>query len=465
MSSNGEVPFKIIKKRLVEGSALFFGVRILNQVLMLVNISLLARYLSLPDLGLFFLVRNTATMAAMFCNFGANQNSMKYIGQFFYSRPGIIPQLHQRITHVYLVTTLIVTFVLTAFWNFIGPGVFQAPTSIFDSMHLITLGVMLIHTLTLYQSTVLRSIDENLHSTLAIGTIHRFLFLVALIVLLFSGQKPWSVELVLLLWLATGLINILYNIYFTDIGMKKLGAEKIALDQECPSFTQLLKHSFTFGITSITAGIRGPVVVLIIGATLGKSAAGIFCPIQACAGILIFVLDSVNYVLPPILSGLYHSNKMKNIEAILRHMANFATIISLPTFVFFIFFGDWVLSILGGDKFLPYKWLLVILSINPMSRSLFGSPNVFLLMANRQKWMAKLNIAFSFFMFITIYFCGLMMDLYAVATCISIFFSLLFIILTFQVYKEFGIVTYIDINRMFGYPKYAVSIFLQEKTD
>lgn len=123
---------------------------------------------------------------------------------------------------------------------------------------------------------------------------------------------------------------------------------------------------------------------LMLGTIIGAEASGLYNPVIRGVQLLAFVLTAVNNVLSPNIAGLYTENKTQEMQRVVTQSSRIMLLVSLPMAAFFIFGGNWYLS-LFGTEFVRARPALTILCIGQLFSIASGSVGILLTMTGNEK--------------------------------------------------------------------------------
>jgi O-antigen/teichoic acid export membrane protein len=121
---------------------------------------------------------------------------------------------------------------------------------------------------------------------------------------------------------------------------------------------------------------------LIIGFFLSKEAVGIYGITKRIIPSITFSLAAFNNIFAPIISDLYASKKMRELNTLFKTVARWIFSSSLPIFIFLVFFAKPILSIFG-KSFIEGYWVMIILCFGQFINSATGSVGFMLMMTGR----------------------------------------------------------------------------------
>ncbi|MGD1919937.1 MAG: oligosaccharide flippase family protein [Pleurocapsa sp.] len=123
---------------------------------------------------------------------------------------------------------------------------------------------------------------------------------------------------------------------------------------------------------------------LMLGTIIGAEASGLYNPVIRGVQLLAFVLTAVNNVLSPNIAGLYTENKIPQMQQVVTQSSRIMLLVSVPMAAFFIFGGNWYLSLFGRE-FIQARPALTILCLGQLFSIASGSVGILLTMTGNEK--------------------------------------------------------------------------------
>jgi O-antigen/teichoic acid export membrane protein len=124
--------------------------------------------------------------------------------------------------------------------------------------------------------------------------------------------------------------------------------------------------------------------ILMLGWMTDLNTVGLYSAANRISMLNVFLLISINAIAPPLLASLYHSNNLDAFKTVLKRVAFWSTLGTLPLFVFLVMFPRFVLGFFGGE-FEAGSTLLIILSAGQFVNAMTGSAGSALLMTGRER--------------------------------------------------------------------------------
>lgn len=130
--------------------------------------------------------------------------------------------------------------------------------------------------------------------------------------------------------------------------------------------------------------INAKIDIIMLGTIKGTELAGIYSVATRGAGLINFVMFSVNAAFAPIIAKLYANGEMKRLQHGVTKCARANLLISLPIAFVLIIFGRFFL-LLFGPAFTEGKYALAVLSIGHLFSAASGSVGLILIMTDYER--------------------------------------------------------------------------------
>jgi O-antigen/teichoic acid export membrane protein len=124
--------------------------------------------------------------------------------------------------------------------------------------------------------------------------------------------------------------------------------------------------------------------IIMLGALKATEMAGIYNIAYRGAELIAFVFNSVNMILAPTIASLYATAEIEKLQRVITLTTRAVLLFSLPVAIFFIFFGNYFLS-LFGQEFMRGHVSLCILSTGQMINVAMGSVGFLLVMTGHER--------------------------------------------------------------------------------
>ncbi|MHC4131861.1 MAG: flippase [Planctomycetota bacterium] len=123
--------------------------------------------------------------------------------------------------------------------------------------------------------------------------------------------------------------------------------------------------------------------IVMLGILRGPSDAGIYSAASRISDLVVFGLLSINSILAPIISELYHTGRKKEMQRIITSASRAIFIFTLSASFILIIFGKFALSLFGTKFIIAFVPLLILL-IGQVIHALTGPANLLMKMTGHQ---------------------------------------------------------------------------------
>ncbi len=277
--------------------------------------------------------------------------------------------------------TLSFSFILVAVAVFIsiGFGITSDPVfmrTFFFALILIPLSVLI----TLKQS-ILRGLEKVVLGHVPEMLIKPFSLLACLLLIYILGYKEiLSPSMAIIITVFASLIS-LYSVYI--ILKRKLPSH---INDAAPIYNikAWIKSALPLSLIGGMLVINSQTDIIMLGAIKGPKETGIYSIANAFAGLITFVLISVNAALAPSIASLHAERNMLKLQNKITLSARLIILLSLPIGIILIFFGKVFLSIYGTDFAIGLSSLR-ILCIGQLVNASVGSVGLLLIMTGHER--------------------------------------------------------------------------------
>lgn len=158
-------------------------------------------------------------------------------------------------------------------------------------------------------------------------------------------------------------------------------------------FEKLLKTAKPLFLISIAGIVINSSDIIILGFFSEAKDVGIYVVSARIALLTSVLLQISNSALSPKIAALYAENNIKSLEEMIKRITKGLFFIGLFVFLFFIFSGNWILSI-WGEEFEEAYWILIILGFGQLVNLTTGAVGIILIMTGHEKTQRNISICF-----------------------------------------------------------------------
>jgi len=377
---------KSVKQRLITGGASALTGRICTVMVHLINSALLARLLSLEEMGSWFLAMSVIGFSIIIAPLGVNRSVVRFVAESMgVGKPGRAKSAIGKVFAVGIVGSL----GLAAIYVFgIGDLLF---TKVFHSPHIasVTILIALLIIAKTFQTIVadsLRGFHEILLAVIFAGLLTSLLVAVSYAYLLIAN-KNGSFSIVL--WIQLGAVCLSVS-FGTAALFRRLAPLKE--DQSLP-VSELLKVSLPMWFTSLMIFVLTQTDLWIIGSVLPPEDLAVYGVARRIVLLVVMPLGVVQSFVPPIIAEFYAKREIKTLERSLRLTATVACLPALGAFLLFILFGGEVLSLVYGEFYRRGSTVLLLLCLGQLVNVWAGTCGITLNMVGFERIMLWISLA------------------------------------------------------------------------
>jgi O-antigen/teichoic acid export membrane protein len=154
-----------------------------------------------------------------------------------------------------------------------------------------------------------------------------------------------------------------------------------------PEIWKWLRLSSRFTLLSALAILNSQIVILLVGAMLGKADTGLFSVAAKGADLLVVGYSAATMALAPRMAAFYQEPQREKLQQMITRAFRVVALVTLPAFLLFVFAGNMFLSIFGPA--FESAWpALIILSFGQFLSVLAGPNGTMLSMAGHERLTA-----------------------------------------------------------------------------
>ncbi len=124
--------------------------------------------------------------------------------------------------------------------------------------------------------------------------------------------------------------------------------------------------------------------IIMIGSLLGLEEAGIYSAASKVSGLLAFAIAAVALVISPLISELYYTGKMSELQNLVTKSARYVFFVTLAIAVPLIVWGGFIMRIFGDEFIVAYVPLLILLAGQLLS-AYFGFATVIIYLTGNER--------------------------------------------------------------------------------
>ena len=348
------------------------------------NAVLLARYMSVADLGYYVLVFTTMTILSVPATMGLPTLLTRYISKYEVSgdRASIKGLLIKSNKFVLFSTLIIYALAFISYffwWKQYEPAMVET----------IWYGLLLLPVLgfSALRASALRGLKLVILAELPDTLLRNFWFtllIVGAIVLNFELTPKYAIIFQVI---AAGFSFLLGFVFLNNKLLKKLKTVTPVFHSK-----EWTKQTIPFSINSGIQMVRSKLLSYILVIFGSLEAVAIFDVASRGANLVAFTLNALNSAISPFVSSAFEEGNMARLQSIVKKTGRLIFLFSLPVALIFIFGGKTLVSLVFGEEYTASYIPLVILCLGQLISSMVGSVGLLLSMTGNQKVFSKSNL-------------------------------------------------------------------------
>ena len=320
------------------------------------------------------------------CVFGMHQAVIYYSG--YLKAHDSLPYLKK----VYGKMVVIVLVLATLFFltiTFLNPKLID---KLFDKevsrLVINSVFVLFFYGITLLNIDVFRAINKIYISEIYRNVLRYALFFGAILVLYFTNNPQYLVEVFLLNFLFLGVISTLYLFYY----FSKTKTIESSIDI---SYKDIVKRSGPMAISAITYLLMQSMDIILLTKYSSFEQVAYYSVAIKLTTILSLVLASVNTVYAPTFAEWYSLKDFKSLKSGIKKSTRLIFILTFPAILVVLLFSNFILGLFGSE-YTTAKSALIVLLVGQAVNALCGSVGVYMNMTGKQVVFQRiLNTAFA----------------------------------------------------------------------
>lgn len=359
---------------MVKGTSINFAGAIFRDILGFFYVFLLAKFLNTNDLGLYYLGVSVVSTLAIISMAGTDMGIRRFVSIYHGAKD--VGRMHGTLVTAFIVVvplSIILGLALYLSSGTIANNIFSKP-ALSNVLKVLSLYLpfFAITSLCLAATQAMKYMQYKVYSMDMANTILKFIFISIFFYFglhLFGAVSAFVLSMVVV----TGL-----SIYFLRKVFPQNGQGiKASLE---------FKNLFSFSIPQTFSNLLGRILkitdTLMLGYFILASGVGIYNVASRLLLLGSFIFVSFNTMFAPMIADLHHQGKHNQLEDLYKIVTKWVVTLSLPIFLFLIFFSNQILEIFGSD-FVLGSTCLVILCIGQIINAATGPSGLMILMSGR----------------------------------------------------------------------------------
>lgn len=329
------------------------GIKMIAALVGVILSIVLARYLGVADLGIYFLSINIINIAVIFTKMGLDNSLIKYASYYYSVKDWMkIKGLHRQMINLVLLTAIPATLIICLVSEVIATHVFYEP-KLAVAIKLFTLAIIPISLIDLY-SQLFKGIDK-----IKIGMFMQSMplqILILGILLIFSIFIPLNLQRVIIFYVLSSFC-VLILCYFLWLKFVPYDAKAI---KGSFSRDELLKTSIPLMWVASLNLVLSYMDSFMIGIFMSSADVGLYNVAAKVVLLSSMILVAINGVVSQKFSVYWETNNHKKLEYLAQSSTCYLFIISTIVLLFFVIFNQYILGIYGQEYIVAWPVLFVL---------------------------------------------------------------------------------------------------------
>jgi O-antigen/teichoic acid export membrane protein len=389
-------PMQLLRRRLLRGGAWALGCKILIALTGLISSALLARLLTPPALGTYFLALSILNVGTSLGALGLTKTVVRLVAQGMgLNLFGQVRRVIRVVVGVCTLGALGVGFAYLLFGDDLARGVFHAPA--LAAITGLVAGWMVAWTLGGVLSETFRGFhDIRLASVL--GGLAPLLLTTATLLVLWLVNGQATLATVVLLGSCSSAATTLVGGWLLHRKVTRLPQPSPDEDQKAhpkKTLREVLSISFPLLIVTLVMMIRTSGDVWAVGAFLPQGELALYGAANRLSSMVSMSMVVCTAVAPPLIAEMYFQGRKEDLEDALRAMATLTGIPAVLASVACIFFPGSILGLVFGNYYREGAVVLAVLSLGSLVSVCAGVCGITLSYTGHQKAQMVITIATS----------------------------------------------------------------------
>jgi O-antigen/teichoic acid export membrane protein len=380
---------RLLKRRLLSGSAWAFGGKVMTALSVLAANALLARLLSPQDLGVYFLAFSVVSIGALLGSLGLNQAVVRFVAEgMSLSWFGQTRRVVAIVFSLGTLGTLGVGFAYLLFGHVVGSELFHAPA--LAAVTGLVAGWMMLVSLQTLLAEAFRGFHDIRLATLFNGLV-TWVLLVACLSLLWLLKSDATLATVIVLATGSGFASALVAGWLLHRKVASLPQGEAGRSQI--GVGQVMQVAWPLLVTNLALFAIIQADLWIVGAFRPQEEVAVYGAAVRLMTLVAMPLVIVNAVVPPLIAEMYAEGKREELERLLRTTATLAGLPAFLVLVGFVLLGGPLLGLIYGAYYSAGAVVLALLSLGQLVNAWAGSCGMTLVMTGHQRTMMNITAA------------------------------------------------------------------------
>jgi O-antigen/teichoic acid export membrane protein len=372
-----DLNFKSEIKDLLLKASLATLIRVVGMAIGILLYVLVAKSLSVSDVGIFFLVISITTLVSILSTLGLSNAMVRFVS-IFKENSNQVDQNSMFTLIMFIATS--VSLVLSVLLYSISEETLNLIFSKPDFSAAIKNVVMIIPSMAAF--TIITSAHQSVGNA-AYGLFFQAIFHPLLFMILILFNRGDLID-VLYAYLNSLIITLVFSMFFlskfSGIRLKmKFGKENIRL-------VKVLLRSYS--IQGLVGLLIKQFPIVLASVFIPSAQVALLAISLKISSLVSFVLAATNLILQPKLAVMFNKGKLKDVEVVCQRVTFYMTLFSIPIVTLLLVFPDYILF-LFDDRYIAAENILRVLVIGQFINVLTGSVGDVLIMSGKHDVLLK----------------------------------------------------------------------------
>ena len=352
----------------------------------------MARILTLQDLGVFFLFQQFIRLWGLASSFGLPTALLKVVGISSSADDweAVRSTLKQSFW-LFLLSNMGMVILYAASWPFFADTLFGESLSLVAAA--LIFGIVFMRAIELSGSAFFRGVRLYGLGTFLMS-VPRQVGVVAVAGGYWWLGKQTNIETVLLSYFGVSVVlGIVIVLLIVRFMRGRSGGDGSTGEK---SLRALASLNFPLMLQAVMAELALRIDLWVLGFFASKTDVAIYGAAQRLTLLLLFIMTSINLVIPPALATAYKQGNITNLQWLARATATAGALFALPFTLILVFFPKTIMGTVYGPIFEAGAVVLIILAIGRFSGAASGNRIQLLQMTGHHSLITKNSIVFMF---------------------------------------------------------------------
>lgn len=139
-------------------------------------------------------------------------------------------------------------------------------------------------------------------------------------------------------------------------------------------YFEILSFSWPLAFESLVVVFLGSIDILMLGRLATADLVGLYRSVQPVSKMLFILMTSLSFIYLPIATEYFENDDISTLNTVYKTSTRWVTQATFPLFIFYIFFGEDLITVFFGTEYVAAWGALIVLSVGMYSRVVAG-PN------------------------------------------------------------------------------------------